>query len=150
MLIWKIERKCGTLRGILRSLAVLPFLIVAPIANADELLITSIWGGYGQGPDHLLNTPEGITVDSQGNVYVADTANNRIKKFSANGTFLAKFGGFGITNGTLWFPEGVAVDQEGNVYVADTANNRVQKFSANGTFLAKWGKEGQNEGRFRG
>jgi glucose/arabinose dehydrogenase len=121
-----------------------------PFVYAEEFLITGIWGGFGQSQDQLLNTPEGITVDSQGNVYVADTANNRIKKFSGNGTFISKVGGFGPVNGTFWFPEGIAVDSDGYMYVADTANNRIQKFSANGTFTTKWGKEGLGESHFSG
>src|SRR5688572_20615113 len=49
-----------------------------------------------------LSEPEGIAIDpSSGNVYVADTANNRIQVFSSNGTFISKWGTFGGGNGTL-------------------------------------------------
>jgi glucose/arabinose dehydrogenase/plastocyanin len=79
-------------------------------------------------------------------VYVADTANNRIQVFSSNGTFISKWGKYGIGNGTLRSPEGIAVDSlSGNVYVADTANNRIQVFSSNGTFISKWGGSGRPE-----
>ena len=73
---------------------------------------------------------------------MADTANNRIKKFSNNGTFISEWGIYGTGNGSLNYPEGIALDQEGNVYVADTANNRIQVFSSNGTFISKWGGYG--------
>jgi tripartite motif-containing protein 71 len=77
-----------------------------------------------------LSSPQGIAVDSSsGNVYVVDTANNRIKKFSSNGTFITEWGRYGTGNGSLNSPRGIALDQAGNVYVADTGNNRIQVFS---------------------
>ena len=88
----------------------------------------------------MLTSPEGIAVDQEGNVYVADTANSRIQVFSSNGTFISKWGRYGVGNGTFNSPAGIAVDQEGNVYVADTANSRIQVFSSNGTFISKWGR----------
>jgi glucose/arabinose dehydrogenase/plastocyanin len=75
---------------------------------------------------------------------VADTANHRIQVFSSNGTFMARWGGYGGDNGTLRSPAGIALDQAGNVYVADTANHRIQVFSSNGTFITKWGGYGAN------
>jgi DNA-binding beta-propeller fold protein YncE len=65
--------------------------------------------------------PSGVAVDSAGNVYVADTGNNRIQEFDSNGNYLAQWGGFNQ-------PGGVAVDSAGNVYVADTRNNRIEEF----------------------
>ena len=71
-------------------------------------------------------------MDSSGNVYVADTDNNRIQKFSSSGVFLAKWGSSGSGDGQFNNPWGIAVDSSGNVYVADTGNNRIQKFSSSG------------------
>jgi aldose sugar dehydrogenase len=102
------------------------------------------WGRYGTA-NGTLASPEGIAVDQGGNVYVADTANNRIQVFSSNGTFITKWGRYGTDNGSLRSPEGIAVDQGGNVYVADTANHRIQVFSSNGTFITKWGIYGRSE-----
>jgi DNA-binding beta-propeller fold protein YncE len=67
---------------------------------------------------------------SSGNVYVTDTANNRIQVFSSNGTFITTWGKFGLVDGNFAYPRGTAVDSSsGNVYVTDTANNRIQVFS---------------------
>jgi DNA-binding beta-propeller fold protein YncE len=78
-------------------------------------------------------------VDSSGNVYVADTGNNRIQKFTSNGVFVTKWGSKGTGDGQFNAPRGVAVDSSGNIYVADYYNNRIQKFTSNGVFVTKWG-----------
>jgi DNA-binding beta-propeller fold protein YncE len=105
-----------------------------PFAYSEEFYHISNLSGVG--PENgQLSQPSSITIDQKGNVYVADTANNRIQVFSSNGTFISKWGGYGSVNGALRNPQGIAIDQKGNVYVADTANNRIQVFSSNGTFI---------------
>jgi len=84
-------------------------------------------GRYGSGNGQLC-TPEGIAVDSSGYIYVADTVNHRIQKFSSSGDFITKWGSDGSGNGQFHVPAGIAVDSSGYVYVADSDNNRVQKF----------------------
>jgi DNA-binding beta-propeller fold protein YncE len=69
---------------------------------------------------------------------VSDTNNNRIQKFTSEGTSLGAIGRPGSDNGEFSGPDGLAVDPEGNIYVADTGNQRIQKLSANGTFLLQW------------
>jgi tripartite motif-containing protein 71 len=87
--------------------------------------------------DGQFSGPEGVAVDSSGNVYVADWGNDRIQKFSSNGTFITRWGSIGTGAGQFSGPEGVAVDSSGNVYV-DSGNDRIQKFSSNGTFITRW------------
>ena len=86
------------------------------------------WGSQGDG-DGQFAVPEGIAVDGEGKVYVADAFNNRVQVFRASGEFLAKWGSECDGDGQFFQPRGIAVDREGNVYVADTNNNRVQVFS---------------------
>ena len=105
------------------------------------------WGSYGSGNGEFAS-PGGVAFDSLGNVYVADTTNDRIQKFDSSGTFLTKWGSEGSGNGQFDHPCGVAVDSLGNVYVTDTDNDRIQKFDSSGTFLTKWGSHGSGDGEF--
>jgi predicted membrane-bound mannosyltransferase/DNA-binding beta-propeller fold protein YncE len=72
--------------------------------------------------------PREVTVDAQGNVWVADTGTSRVLKFDANGAFLAALGGPGAEPGKLNEPVGVVVAANGDIYVADAWNARVQRF----------------------
>jgi sugar lactone lactonase YvrE len=87
-------------------------------------------------------------VDGQGNVYVADSGNDRIQKFGSSGKFLSKWGSSGKGDGQFSHPKGIVVDGQGNVYVADYGNDRIQKFDGSGKFLSKWGSSGIGEGQF--
>lgn len=98
-------------------------------------------GSAGSGPGELTK-PRGLGFDRAGNVYVAEKLNHRIQKFTADGRFLATWGGFGSGDGRFNLPYGVAVDGAGRVFVADTLNNRIQVFDGNGRFLGKWGRNG--------
>jgi sugar lactone lactonase YvrE len=89
-----------------------------------------------------------VAVDRAGFVYVADAGNHRIQKFSADGTFVTKWGTQGQGNGQFESPSGVAVDAAGSVYVTDSGNHRVQKFTSSGSFLTKWGTPGSGDGQF--
>jgi glucose/arabinose dehydrogenase/plastocyanin len=126
-------------------------LYLLPLSYSQELSFLPIFREGGPQRAKLLG-PAGIAVDpSSGNVYVADTANNRIQVFSNNSNPISVWGQFGgSTNGTFSHPQGVAVDpSSGNVYVADTANKRIQVFSSNGTFMSKWGEYGTTDGMLR-
>jgi sugar lactone lactonase YvrE len=84
-----------------------------------------------------LNWPYGIAVDGAGNLYIANTYNNRICKVSGGiittvaGNGMHGFGGDNgpATSAQLSWPDGVAVDAAGNLYIADTDNDRVRKIS---------------------
>jgi len=94
-------------------------------------------GDGGQATSAQLNNPYGIAVDAQGNLYIADTLNNRIRKVSGGnistvaGSGTAGYSGDGgqATSAQLNSPFDVAVDGQGNLYIADGANNRIRKVS---------------------
>jgi len=96
-------------------------------------------GSYGAAQG-LFIKPAGLAVDQDGNLYVADSGNNRIQKFDRDGRFLAEVGGTGTADGQFSEPWSVAVDTQGNVYVADTWNHRIQKFDKDLKYLTQWGK----------
>lgn len=116
------------------------------IADSPPSFVTA-WGSRGTDPGQFKN-PQGVAVDSVGNVYVADTNNNRIQKFTAAGVFLAQWGTYGPGNGQFDQPWAIAVDADDNVYVTEHNNHRVQRFSATGTFLTTWGTRGTGNGQF--
>ncbi|GAB3493261.1 hypothetical protein GCM10027341_08350 [Spirosoma knui] len=101
---------------------------------------TTVAGGNGAGSgDNQLEDPSGVYVDGAGNIYVADTDNTRIQKFSPNstsatsGTTVAGGNGNGSEDIQLDRPYGVWVDGQGTIYVADSGNDRIQMFPPNST-----------------
>jgi sugar lactone lactonase YvrE len=101
----------------------------------------------GIGTAASFHYPNGVAVDSSGNVYVADTSNQRIRKITPQGVVTAMAGaGRGSADGTgmaamFKNPIGVAVDSSGNVYVGDSENNRIRKITPQGVVTSLAGKE---------
>lgn len=106
----------------------------------------SQFGKQGTGNGEF-KSPEGIAIDSEGNILIADTGNNRIQEFNSAGTFVRAYGSKGDENGQFTSPEGIAVDSEGKVWVTDSGNNRIERFSAKGAYLSKFGAYGPNDGQ---
>lgn len=86
-----------------------------------------------------LRGASGITTDPAGNVYVSDTKNHRIVKYSPTLTVLKTWGTFGREKGQLQFPRGIAIDRHGNVLAGDAGNHRVLRFTDEGRLLGSWG-----------
>ena len=83
-----------------------------------------------------LNWPDGVAVDAWGNLYIADTFNQRIRKVDTNGIITTVAGngtlgysgdGGAATNANLYYPDGVALDTSGNLYIADSVNQRIRE-----------------------
>jgi tripartite motif-containing protein 71 len=89
-----------------------------------------------------------VAVAPNGNVYVTDSYNHRIQRFTAAGKFLGWWGHSGTGVGEFSVPSGLNNAINGYVYVADTNNHRIQHFTATGSFLGKWGKQGSGKGEF--
>jgi len=108
-------------------------------------------GDGGPATSAALNDPQGIAVDSAGNLFIADTRNSRIRKVSGgtittvagNGTGILSGDGGPATSAQLNFPIGVAVNAAGNLYIADMFNNCIRKVSGGTiTTVAGNGTEG--------
>src|SRR5207253_981284 len=82
--------------------------------------------------------PRGIAIGADGTVFVADTANHRVQRFSSAGDPLGPWGAIGSGPGEFITPSSVALDEQGNLYVTDTGNHRLVKLGPDGTPLADW------------
>lgn len=109
----------------------------------------------GEGSAASFFSPYGIDIDTNGNIYVGDSRNNKIRKISpaAVVTTLAGSGIAGSTDGlgttaSFNFPTGVAIDSNGNILVADRLNNKIRKITPDGnvTTLAGNGAVGSTDG----
>jgi kumamolisin len=111
----------------------------------------------GTGSGARFNSPQGVAVDSNGNIYVADAGNNLIRKVTSAGVTTTLAGGAGVSGSTdgsgtaarFNYPVDVAVDGSGNVYVADTNNNTIRKITPAGvvtTIAGTAGVTGSNDG----
>jgi hypothetical protein len=85
-----------------------------------------------------LNQPEGVCIDSQGNIYVVSKGSNQIKKFNSQHELVGEWGAPGDGPGEFNTPYGIAVDAYDYIYVADWNNNRIQKFDSEGNYVTEW------------
>jgi streptogramin lyase len=154
----------------MRSLSVLTVAAVAAIAATSALGVSgsdtiTTFAGTSQGfsgdggpaTAAKLNQPYDVAVDRNGNVYIADTGNNRIRKVAPNGT-ITTWAGNGVfypfsgdggpaTGAHLYVPEGVAVDARGNVYIADRNNGVVRRIAPDGIITTFAGTRNAHIGR---
>ncbi len=125
--------------------------IIRAFAGNSSCTVSSGDGGLATSAG--LKSPSGITVDSQGNLYIAESNAHRVRKVDTNGiiTTFAGTGAVGFsgdgglaTQAKLIFPQNVAVDKEDNVYIADAGNARIRKVNKEGIITTVVGN-GQND-----
>jgi len=125
--------------------------VVRKVTSAG--IITTYAGNYSLGPGGTgdlglaisaqLSSPTGLAVDAAGNLYIADTANSRIRKVTASSGNITS-----ISTGSaiLRSPKGVAVDAAGRVYIADTDNCRILKVTPSGSITITTTVTGSDSG----
>jgi sugar lactone lactonase YvrE len=124
------------------------------VYDADTLKLKRKIGTTGH--NHELTSPgdfakpTGLAVDPDGNLYVADTLNDRIEIFDADGKFISTFGKNGDGPGYFARPKGVAIDGDGHIWVADGMQDRVQVFNQETRLLISFGGHGLLPGMFQG
>jgi len=128
------------------------------ISTSGELLHE--WGTFadnstGTAPIGQFYEPWGVAVGPDGSVYVTDTWNHRVQKFTKEGKPLTMWGQYGQplpddpkSKGYFWGPRGIAVDSRGSVFVADTGNKRIVVFDADGKYVTEFGTPGLDPGQF--
>ena len=138
---------------------------VLPIAAwGQQYTINTVAGnqslGAGYGGDNQaatadqLNGPLAIAFDSQGNYYIADSLNHRIRKVSGgnittvagNGTEGYSGDGGAATSAELDTPSGIAIDSAGNIYISDTKNNVIRRVTTDGKIATWAGNQGLGAG----
>ncbi|MEN6299123.1 MAG: NHL repeat-containing protein, partial [Anaerolineaceae bacterium] len=117
--------------------------------------VLDVWGSFadisvGEAPGGTFNQPWGIGVAPDGSVYVADTWNHRIQKFTSDGKFITMWGTLGQaeTKYAFWGPRDVAAAQDGKIFVTDTGNKRVVVFDSTGAAITEFGEAGVLPGQF--
>ena len=125
---------------------------VIKFSPTGEVLMTLGTPGVpGDGPEHF-NSPADVVVADNGDVFVADghgdETNNRVVKFSSDGTFIKAWGQTGYGPGEFRTLHALAIDGDGRIFVADRSNNRIQLFDQEGNHLATWNQFGRPSGIF--
>jgi DNA-binding beta-propeller fold protein YncE len=112
------------------------FVLAFPGGAVAEFAPLSRFSEFGSGPGQL-SSPAGAAVAANGDLYVADSGNDRAEVFAGDGTFLR------VLTAPLDEPRDLALDDEGRVFVADTANDRVAVLSGGGAFLFAFEEVGE-------
>lgn len=137
------------------------------IISENAPTLTLQFGSSGSGAGEM-SSPYSEAIDGNGNIWVADSSNNRVDEFSSTGTFIEAFG-WGVSsfefrfqvckttcrlgwsgseNGEFYKPWGIAVNRTtGNIYVSDSLTSRIQEFNSKSEFVRSFGESGSKRGQ---
>ena len=149
-------------RRVVLAAAALIALALAPPASGAYRQVDK-WGKLGRGAGEFgsgvlgggalrqYDDPAGIAIAQDGTLFIVDTSNNRVEKFSPGGVFRGQFGRRGRDNGAInrvimkgrfYQPEGIAIGDNGLVYAIDAGNDRVMVHQQGGAFVERIGYHG--------
>ncbi len=124
------------------------FIYACFASSETRYLFERLWPTLAQ--PWYFNSPAGLACDASGNVYIADSFNKRVQKFSAQGHFITMWNGTASGGAVFTMPQDVAVDLDGHVYVVDSLACTVRVFTPWGDEITAFGAPGGAAGQFNG
>ncbi len=121
------------------------FLWAFPAPAQESHVYHHMWPSLSQ--PWYFSYPSDVAVDGKGYVYVVDTDNAAVQKFTRDGRFVTRWGKPGGVDGRFLYPTAISVDSNGYVYVADSIG--IQKFTSNGGFVKSFKGLGIDAASFR-
>ena len=119
--------------------------------QGEVLMVIGKPGIPGNG-EYEFNAPSDVAIAGNGDIFIADghgaNLNNRVMKYSSDGTFIKSWGKTGYGPGEFRNLHALAIDSRGRLFVADRGNNRLQIFDQEGNFIAQWTQFGRPSGVF--
>jgi len=126
--------------------------VIYKFSSQGEVLMTLGTLGVAGDGEHTLRLPSDVLVAPNGDLFVADGhgtgGNNRIVKYSGDGTYLMEWGTTGAEAGEFRDPHALAMDSQGRLFVGDRGNSRIQIFDQQGEHIATWTQFGRPSGLF--
>ena len=123
---------------------------VVKFSPDGEVLMTLGTPGVPGNGDYSFNAPSDVAIGDNGDIFISDghgnDTNNRLMKYSSDGTFIKSWGQTGYGPGEFRELHAIAIDSRGRLFVADRWNNRVQLFDQDGNHLATWTQFGRPSG----
>jgi sugar lactone lactonase YvrE len=113
------------------------------ITVTEHTFATSFGPGDIEGS---FNDPDAVAVDPSGDIFVGDSAHNRVLEFNSKHEYLRQFGSQGSAEGQFQGIQGIATNTSGDVYVS--GSDRIQEFSPTGAYLRQFGSPGSEDGQF--
>jgi sugar lactone lactonase YvrE len=120
----------------------------SPLSNVPLITFDYTFGSYGTGDGQFV-FPNGIGIQSNGNIVVTSQNSQRVHIFDSTGNWISTFGSTGSGDGQFNLASKLAIDASDNIYITDPADNTVQKFGSTGNFISKFGNSSLAAGKLR-
>ena len=130
---------CKTMKK-LSAVIIIALVLSVPGHSAEKKLAFRFLFSFGEKGERpgQFNRPLGVSSDAYGNIYVADTGNNRMQQFDANGRLVAFVGGFGWENEQFQMPMDIFVYNSLDIYLADYENSRIERYDKNLNWITSY------------